>query len=124
MDRLIAAVMAIGLLAGCTAGLTQDTARKTAELEKQLPVGGSLAVAEVLVKAQGLPYTVYSAVDCEKNAKITSPSYTVNGGPCLFALARVGQTWYGYTTDLEVRLFFDSSNILVQRDFNRIDTFI
>jgi len=87
-------------------------------------MGRSLAEVEASVKAQRLPYTIFSAQDCEDNAKITSPTYTVKGGPCLFALAKVGATWYGYTVDLQLRLFFDSGSKLVDREFRRIDTFI
>ncbi len=123
MRAALASAVGVLIATGC-APLSADTARTRAELERQLPVGRSLADVEATVKARQLSYTVYSPRDCENNAKITSPTYTVKGGPCLFALAKVGATWYGYTVDLQLRLFFDPSGKLVDRDFQRIDTFI
>ena len=124
MRGALASVAVIGFLTGCMGGLDAKTQQNIAHWKDRLPVGSSLAEAEREIKAQSLPYTLFSSRDCEENAKITSPTYTPRGGPCLFALERVGQTWYGYTADLEIRLLFGSTGLLVQRDFDRVDTFI
>lgn len=113
----------IGLLAACSP-LAADTKTRIADLERIFPLGISMKDAEVALKAERLPHTVFTPQDCEKNAKMTMPTYTPKGGACAFALAKIGQTWYGYSVDVQLRLFFDASNTLVHRDFDRIDTFI
>jgi hypothetical protein len=123
MRAFIAASALLGLLAACSP-LAADTKTRIADLERIFPLGSSLEGTEVALKAEHLPYTVFSPQDCEKNAKLTMPTYTPKGGPCAFALAKISQTWYGYSIDVQLRLFFDSSNTLVHRDFDRIDTFI
>ena len=123
MRALAIASGLIGLLAACSP-LATDTKSRIADLERILPLGMSLKEAEVVLNSQELPHTVFTPSDCEKNAKVTMPTYTSKGGPCAFALAKVGQTWYGYSVDVQLRLFFDTSNVLVHRDFDRIDTFI
>lgn len=124
MPRFAFALSSVCLLAGCLGGLDQDTSAKIKELEGQLPLGSTLADAERIIKASGSRHTAYSASNCERNVQHTKPSYTPKGGPCLFALARIGQTWYGYRADLQVRLLFDGSGKLAARTFHRIDTFL
>lgn len=123
MRALVIASGLIGLLAACSP-LAADTKARIADLERVFPLGMSLNEADVVLNSQKLPHTVFTTQICEKNAKVTMPTYTPKGGPCAFALAKVGQTWYGYSVDVELRLFFDTSNVLVHRDFDRIDTFI
>jgi len=120
---LITAFGLIGLLTACSP-LADDTKGRIADLERTFPLGISLKEAEVRLKAAWLPHTVFTPQDCEGNAKKTMPTYTPKGGPCAFALTRIGQTWYGYSVAVRIRLFFDASNTLVHREFNRIDTFI
>ena len=124
MRKALASVAVFGLIAGCMGGLDAKTQQSIAYWKHRVPVGSSLNDAEREIKARDLPYTIFTSQDCEKNAKITSPTYTPRGGPCLFALARVGKTWYGYTADLQIRLLFGPSGSLVQQDFDRVDTFI
>jgi hypothetical protein len=113
----------MGLLTACSP-LAADTQDRIADLERTFPVGISLKEAEARLKAAWLSHTVFTPQDCEGNAKKTMPTYTPKGGPCAFALTRIGQTWYGYSVAVQLRLFFDTSNTLVHREFKRIDTFI
>ena len=119
----IVAAGCIGLLSACSP-LASDTSTRIADLERKLPLGFSLKDVQLTLNEERLPHSVFSPQDCAKNAAMTRPSYAAKGGPCVFAMARVGQTWYGYSVAVRVRLVFDSSNKLAHRDFDRVDTFL
>jgi len=41
-----------------------------------------------------------------------------------FALDRVGATWYGFETAIQLRLLFDASGALAEREFREVHTFL
>jgi len=123
MRVLVAVLILLPVLAACSP-FARETQDRISGLKKQLPLGSSLLQAEKVLTTENFPYTTFSSQRCEENVKYTTPTYTPKGGPCTFALVKVGQTWWGYVVDIQVRLFFDSKNTLVAYDFDRIDTFL
>jgi len=96
-------------LAGCGPSLQSQAKTRIEEFHRDFPVGVSLSEAEKRVQRRSLPYTLLEQRKCEEDAKITYPPYRPKGGACIFALDRVGATWYrlrnietGATKDGEV----------------------
>jgi hypothetical protein len=78
-------------------------------------VGVSLPEAEARVQRRRLRYALLDQRQCEENAK---------GGACIFAFDHVGATWYGLETAIQLRLLFDSSGALAEREFREVHTFL
>jgi hypothetical protein len=75
-------------------------------------------------KGGRLPYSRREQRKCAEDAKITRPTYQPRGGACILALDRVGATWYGFETAIQLRLLFDASGALVEREFLEVHTFL
>jgi len=112
------------VLSGCCISLGEKVANRIQQYQRELPVGAAYSEVKAYVEKHGLPYSADSAERCEENAKMTSPSYQPRGGPCIFALDRVGSTWYGFDTAIQLRLLFDKTGSLAHRDFHQIHTFL
>jgi hypothetical protein len=124
MVRLFSSLILSVALVGCASTLNEDVKARINQLERQLPMNMSLTDAEGFLKESRLPYKVFTQQECEENVKGTLPPYSPKGGPCIFAFSQVGKTWFGYSSDLYVRLFFGPSGNLVYREFHRINTFL
>ena len=111
-------------LAGCGPSLQRQAKTRIEEFHRDFPVGVSLSEAEKRVQRRSLPYTLLEQRKCEEDAKITYPPYRPKGGACIFALDRVGATWYGFETAIQLRLLFDASGALAEREFREVHTFL
>ena len=121
--RAIITIVALAL-AACGPSLQGQAKTRIDEFSRDFPVGLSLSEAETRVQGRRLPYTLLEQRRCEENAKVTHPTYRPKGGACIFALDRVGATWYGFETAIQLRLLFDTSGALAEREFREVHTFL
>jgi hypothetical protein len=110
--------------AGCGPSLQSQAKTRIEEFRRDFPVGVSLSEAEKQVQRRRLPYTLLEQRKCEEDAKITHPPYRPKGGACIFAIDHVGATWYGFETAIQLRLLFDASGALAEREFQEVHTFL
>lgn len=121
--RAITMIVALAL-AGCGPSLQSQVKTRLEEFDRYFPVGVSLREAEARVQRRGLPYTLLDQRKCEEGAKVTYPKYRPKGGACIFAIDEVGATWYGFETAIQLRLLFDASGALAEREFREVHTFL
>ena len=121
--RAIITVVAIAL-AGCGPSLQSQAKTRIEEFHRDFPTGLSLSEAEARVQRRSVPYRLVDKRRCEEEAKIAHPTYRPKGGACIFALDRVGATWYGFETAIQLRLLFDASGALAEREFREVHTFL
>jgi hypothetical protein len=121
--RAIITIVALAL-AGCGPSLQSQVKTRIEEFHRDFPVGVSLREAEARVQRRHLPYTLLDQRQCEERAKVTYPTYRPKDGACIFALDHVGATWYGFETAIQLRLLFDASGALAEREFREVHTFL
>ena len=121
--RAVLTIVAL-TLAGCGPSLQSQANIRIEEFHRDFPVGLSLPEARARVQRRNLRHTLLDHRKCEEEAKITHPTYRPQGGACIFALDPVGSTWYGFETAIQLRLFFDASGVLADREFSQVHTFL
>jgi len=121
--RAIVTIAALALV-GCGPSLQSQAKTQIEEFHRDFPVGLSLPEAEARVQSQNVRHTLLDQRKCEEEAKFTYPTYRPKGGACIFALDPVGSTWYGFETAIQLRLFFDASGALAEREFAEVHTFL
>jgi len=94
------------------------------EWRREFPVGMSVAQVEKGALGKGVPYTLSEPRKCEENAWAADAPHRSRGGACMVALERVGTTWYGLETAIQIRLMFDRSGVLVERGLRQQHTFL
>jgi hypothetical protein len=87
--------------------------RSIASVYEHFPIG--MPFAEAVTRVQhDYPkrYTDTTADICAKQAAMTTPKYSPQGGPCIIALDETGSTWWGFESVVQLRLLFDSNEKL------------
>ncbi len=96
-----------------------------ASVDEHFPIGMPFADALTRVKHDYYPrYSDSPAERCAKDAAITEPGYSPQGGPCIFGFHETGSTWWGFQSGIEFRLLFDSGGKLRVRQAFPVYTFL
>ena len=127
-----AAWVTVGLAAGLvTSGTIVDwlwqghlVRRSVAAVHSNYPVGMQLADARKRVRHDYSRFNESTAATCTKDAAITTPRYSPQGGPCIFGIEETGSTWWGYESAVEFRLLFDSDDKLRELQAFPVYTFL
>jgi len=87
--------------------------RSLAAVHNHLPIG--MPFEEALARVQhDYPkrYSDFTADTCVKDAMMTTPGYTPQGGPCIIGIDETGSTWWGFESAVQFRLLFDPNGKL------------
>ncbi len=111
----VAGLVAVGVLGTIVDWLWQGhlVRRSIAAAHEHFPIG--MQFAQALTRVQhDYPrrYTGTTAVTCARDAAITEPTYTPQGGSCIFAIDETGSTWWGFESAVQLTLLFDSNQKL------------
>jgi hypothetical protein len=127
-----AAWVTVGLVAGLVmCGTILDwlwqghlVRRSITAIHKNYPVGMQLANARKRIGQDYSRFNESTTATCSKDAAITTPRYSPQGGPCIFGIEETGSTWWGYESAVEFRLLFGSDDKLRELQAFPVYTFL
>jgi hypothetical protein len=98
--------------------------RAISTVQTNFPLGTPFAQALTQVQGTYPRYTESTADTCSKEAAITTPSYSPQGGPCISGITKTGSTWWGFESAVTFRLMFGPDQNLRQLQVSPVYTFL
>jgi len=121
-SALFLALAAIGITACSSA---DDKGKQLmAQLKTDLPPGVSLPQALNILQSRNVTFSQKTLRECDalvKQARVQT-QLTTKGGPCVFGKAQVDRSWYGAHTDLILQLVFNADEVLMDGNYEILDS--